>query len=285
MNESIRSTFDSVRAAIEDTEERRALDEHRRLMALHVEINTRGVICSLLREFIDKDGTDFDKDETATDRFLGALAGMTDSEGEWEPEDDPDLEDLSHEDEIGQRLEILDTADELLDAAGISEEDCDAMLIEGNQAAGMRVLSALRDTFADDSKALDEFFEEFTFEPLLPDDGADDEASFDAVSRAGGAAKRRGAAKPRFMARKKMPALKGKTWARRFKGRITHNSKHGKANKVAHLAKHKPWTKRMSSKQKVALNKARARAHTSAATALNIKSNKRTRKLGGRRVA
>lgn len=250
-----------------------------RVLQGHLEAMTKGVAVELLRDFVSEDyaNLDLDRGETQVDRLIGALSGLVDRDGDGVP-DDNDLDVVDDDDDTAQRMEVLDDFDELLDYLGVEESDREALLIAGDQLVGRNVQTFLRELFANDPAGMNEQLADFVFEPALPFQLT---ASLDAASEH----KTNAASKARHFSRQWMQGRKGKTWARRFQGRITHVSKYGRAHKIAHLAKHKPWARRMTAKQRAALMKARSRAHTGAALAMNRRSNSRTRRLGGRRVS
>lgn len=146
----------------------------------------------------------------------------------------------------------LDTAAEFLLAAGVTDSDVSAILDKEDEQAVFRVRQLLIDTLpVPGSTAFDDLISEFAIH------GGEGELTFDAAAKTGW------------------------SWARRHRGRVTVNSRHGKKNVVHHRTK---WRK-ATTLQRISITKARTRAHTAMAKLLNKRSNKRTReKLGGRRV-
>lgn len=74
--------------------------------------------------------------------------------------------------------------------------------------------------------------------------------------------------------------LDGVSWSKMHRGRSTVHSKHGKKK----VTKHRMKWRRASVAQRVALKKNARRAFTATAKLLNLRSNVRTRRFGGRRI-
>ena len=208
----------------------------------YLETRARSEVAALLLELVDVRTDDLDFDVLGTAAgFMGQISAAVDRDGDGE------LDDI--EQQIFERY--LDATALLLSNWGVTESDVEAFLDEDEDAAE-RIRLLLADT--------------------LPKQGtseAEDLICEFAVN--GGAADlvMDSAAKSRW------------SWARRHRGRVTVNSRHGKKNVIHHRA---IW-KKATALQMMTLRKARARAHTAMAKTLNRRSNKRTReKLGGRRV-
>lgn len=204
------------------------------------------------------------QDKTVRSEAVGVVTSWVERDGESMEEGEVALDSLygmmfdtvgAEEDEPtddqNEHLDLLtDAVADYLLSNGATEEDVDAILYDDSEEAAAAAAARVHEMLVESM------------------DNGDSETAMDSVVRFVNAPNLDGL------------TMDGVSWSKMHRGRSTVHSKHGKKKVTRHRMK---W-RRASVAQKVALKKNSRRAHTASAKLLNLRSNIRTRKLGGRRV-